>query len=137
MGPECHSSDIVNYMLFLHAMKHNYDDARKLYDEAIRLMTKRGPDLPIILYGYAIFLCATGEEDWATIAELIWRARQADTDGESFKFAVMDDHYIVGYSYVYIFVVPWLLPLESNAGPQEHPIVPQLRFMSTILPTEV
>ena len=112
-------------MLFQHVMKHDYDSARKLYEEALRLMTKRGPDLPIILYGYAIFLCATGEEDWGTISELIWRARQADTDGESFRFAVsynlpfQNNHALNDTTIsvcLFVYIVSWILQTIRYVG---------------------
>lgn len=79
--------NICNYMLYLSALKHDYDRARPLYIRAMEYMAHRGPDNAFILYSFSFYLLATMEEDFSTIMELLARAKAADRSGKSFELA--------------------------------------------------
>ena len=50
-------------------------------------MIQIGPDVPFILYTYAIYLSASGEEDWEFIQDLVRRAHKVDPRRKYFKLA--------------------------------------------------
>mmetsp|Transcript_27363 Transcript_27363/g.39197 ORF Transcript_27363/g.39197 Transcript_27363/m.39197 type:complete len:340 (-) Transcript_27363:938-1957(-) len=68
---------MCHYALCLLAIEHDYDKARLLYCALMQHMHRRGVDHAFILYGYAMFLAATNEEDIDVIENLITRARVA------------------------------------------------------------
>ena len=85
-----HPSDIVcrvNYALYVHAILGDYDRARKLWIAIVEFMTSRGPDNAFVLYGYAIYLASTLEEDFGTIRVIIERARAKDPGLDKFELA--------------------------------------------------
>ncbi|KAL9180936.1 hypothetical protein ACHAXT_009741 [Thalassiosira profunda] len=69
---------LANYTLYVHSVLHDYDRARGLYSQLNDFMQRRGVDNAFVLYSYAIFEAATGEEDWADIKDYARRAREAD-----------------------------------------------------------
>ncbi|KAF0689050.1 Aste57867_19465 [Aphanomyces stellatus] len=78
-----------NYTLFLHAVRHDYDRARPLYQRLMDYMTSRGPDVPFILRCYAVFLYVTEEEDIESIAMLFDRADAIDKSKKTFQLAYL------------------------------------------------
>eukprot|EP00605_Chrysophyceae_sp_TOSAG23-4_P002242 GSChrysophyteH1.ASY1.ANO1.2486.1 assembled CDS len=60
------------------AMIVNYERARKLYQEGLRRMEWRGPDVAFLLYSYAIFAYVTHDLDYSDICALLSRARIAE-----------------------------------------------------------
>ncbi|KAL7553198.1 hypothetical protein ACHAWF_016480 [Thalassiosira exigua] len=71
-------TSLCNYTLFVHAVLHDYDRARGLYDKIRDFMNHRGVDNAFVLYSYAIFGAVTNEEDWEEIKDYARRAKQAD-----------------------------------------------------------
>ncbi|GMI35350.1 hypothetical protein TrCOL_g9428, partial [Triparma columacea] len=69
---------LSNYVLYLHAIEHEYVRARKLYRFLFEFMEERGPDNPFVLYSVAIFGAVTCEEDWGYIKDWAWRGNKAD-----------------------------------------------------------
>ena len=55
---------LYNFALTSFVMLQDYDRARGLFLESIRRMERRGPDVPFVLYCYAIF--ATGNNTLIT-----------------------------------------------------------------------
>lgn len=78
-----------NYVLFLHAVTHDYERARPLFARLIRAMAQRGPDVPFILFAYAIFAYITQEADARETNELISRAKVRDPKIASFQVALL------------------------------------------------
>eukprot|EP00940_MAST-03C_sp_MAST-3C-sp2_P000246 g246.t1 len=78
---------LCNYMIYVLTIQQDREKARPLIEEAVRRMTKRGPDTPFILYTYGIYLAASGEEDWDVIHSLIDRAHAGDGTGRAYKLA--------------------------------------------------
>ncbi|ETW07966.1 hypothetical protein H310_02352 [Aphanomyces invadans] len=78
-----------NYVLYLHAIRHDYDRARPLYSRLMEYMTARGPDVPFILRCYALFLYVTEEEDVDNIAMLFERADAIDKPKKKFQLAFL------------------------------------------------
>ena len=70
---------VSNYALWAHAIRHDNDQARLLYNSMLARMHWRGIDNAFVLYSTAIFLAATHEEDWHTIKDYAHRAQVADT----------------------------------------------------------
>lgn len=52
---------------------------------AMKAMVDRGPDIPFVLYSYAIFLATTGREDFLTIQSFVDRARAKDPYGQHYR----------------------------------------------------
>lgn len=77
----------MNYTLYLHAVKHDYERCRPLYLSLIEYMNARGPDNAVVLYAFALFLAATLQEDFNVIEVLFERARIADTKRRKFELA--------------------------------------------------
>ena len=71
-------------------------------------MVDRGPDIPFVLYTYAIYLASTGREDFVAIQSFADRARAKDPYGQ---------HYLSG----------WLMlecvRYETNMHPHSQPFV--------------
>ncbi|KAH9190173.1 hypothetical protein AeNC1_007859, partial [Aphanomyces euteiches] len=78
-----------NYTLYLHAVRHDYDRARPLYQRLMEFMAHRGPDIPFILRCYAIFLYVTEEEDIHAIQMLLDRADAIDIPKKKFQLAFL------------------------------------------------
>ncbi|TMW67635.1 hypothetical protein Poli38472_011255 [Pythium oligandrum] len=78
-----------NYVLFLHAILHEYDRARPLYARLMRMMAQRGPDVPFILFSYGIFLYVTQEDDVALVEDMILRAKLKDKQLTKYKMAYL------------------------------------------------
>ncbi|TYZ65659.1 hypothetical protein PybrP1_011623 [[Pythium] brassicae (nom. inval.)] len=78
-----------NYVLFLHAMQHDYARARPLYGRLMRTMAQRGPDLPFVLLSYALFLHVTREEDAALVADMVARAKALDPQLRKYQMAFL------------------------------------------------
>ena len=55
---------------------------------AMQAMVDRGPDIPFVLYTYAIYLASTGREDFVAIQSFADRARAKDPYGQ---------HYLSGW----------------------------------------
>ena len=55
---------------------------------AMQAMVDRGPDIPFVLYTYAIYLASTGREDFLVIQSFVDRARAKDPYGQ---------HYLSGW----------------------------------------
>jgi len=68
----------VNYALYQHAVARNLERAKTVYIGLLDWMTRRGPDEPIILYGFALLLAVTHEEPFDVIEVMIERARAAE-----------------------------------------------------------
>lgn len=79
--------NMCNYTLHLLCFQHDYDRVRPLVQQCMQKMEEYGPDNTFILYTFAIFLTATGEEDWQVISTLVDRARAADMDGSKYVAA--------------------------------------------------
>lgn len=71
----------INYVLMLHAMRHDYARARPLYVQSVAAMEARGPDIDILCYAFALFGMVTGEEDVLGAMSLVERARAAQAEG--------------------------------------------------------
>jgi ankyrin repeat protein len=69
---------LYNYTLYVHAVEQDYIHARSLYAKSIQKMEERGPDIPFILYAYAIFCFVTHDADYVDICALLDRARAAE-----------------------------------------------------------
>jgi ankyrin repeat protein len=78
-----------NYVLFLHAIRHDYERARPLYARLMRTMAQRGPDVPFILFSYALFLFVTQEDDVALVEDMILRAKRLDRQLLKYKLAFL------------------------------------------------
>ncbi|CAM9969506.1 unnamed protein product, partial [Sphacelaria rigidula] len=57
----------INYVLFTHVMQKDYGRARLAYTNALRTMGERGPDVPLLLFAYAIFCLVTRVRQTAEI----------------------------------------------------------------------
>ena len=68
----------VNYALYQQAIKRDLARARQMYVGLLDWMTRRGPDEPVILYGFALLLMVTQEESFDVIEVMIERARSAE-----------------------------------------------------------
>eukprot|EP00753_Platysulcus_tardus_P022280 PLAT9457.3.p1 GENE.PLAT9457.3~~PLAT9457.3.p1 ORF type:complete len:708 (-),score=409.35 PLAT9457.3:48-1898(-) len=79
--------NLCNYALLLHVMHRDFDRARPLYMSAMQHMERRGPDIPFVLYAFAIFLAVTGEEEWDVILHFVKRAQAKDKTRTKFKLA--------------------------------------------------
>ena len=106
-----------NYMVYLIcAPPHNYDRARPLVLSMVNFMTSRGPDNAFVLYAFAMYLCATVEEDWYTVEALFERARLADVKGNAFKKvevgfyrqALVENPHDAGCCFNYALMKHWL-----------------------------
>ncbi|CAM9361651.1 unnamed protein product, partial [Ectocarpus fasciculatus] len=76
----------INYILFTHVIDKDYDRSRILYTTALAAMEKRGPDVQLLLFSFAIFCFVTREEDFVSILATVERAIEAgaardDADG--------------------------------------------------------
>lgn len=76
-----------NYVLYLHAVAHEYERARPLYGRLMRTMAQRGPDVPFVLLSYAIFLHVTQEEDAGLVEDMVARAKARDPQLRQYKMA--------------------------------------------------
>lgn len=76
--------NLFNYTLYCHTVAQDYDRARGLYVELMKRMQHKGPDVPHILYAYAIFACAVHDADYVEITILLDRARKAEEAHEVF-----------------------------------------------------
>jgi hypothetical protein len=80
-GPAKMDQDIAtlcNYALYVHAVLHDYDQARVLYTKMMEFMNHRGVDNAFVLYSCAIFGAVTNEEDWEDIIDFVRRAQAAE-----------------------------------------------------------
>ncbi|KAL7681500.1 putative IQ motif, EF-hand binding, tetratricopeptide-like helical domain superfamily [Plasmopara halstedii] len=82
-----HVIKLGNYVLYLHTITHDYDRARPLYHQLMRIMTQRGPDIPFVLFSYGLFLHVTLEEDDTVVEEMIQRGKLADPMLIKYKLA--------------------------------------------------
>jgi hypothetical protein len=71
-------SSLYNYALHCHVIIQDYPRARKLYQEGLRRMEWRGPDVAFLLYSYAIFAFVTHDLDYSDVCALLTRARVAE-----------------------------------------------------------
>ena len=71
-------SSLYNYALHCHIILHDYPRARSLYDEAMRRMEWRGPDVAFVLYAYSIFCFYTHDLDYSDVLVFLERARKAE-----------------------------------------------------------
>lgn len=78
-----------NYALFLHAVAHDYERARPLFTRLLRAMVQRGPDVPFVLFAYAIFAYITQEVDAREVSEFVVRAKARDPKIASFQVALL------------------------------------------------
>ncbi|GLE01583.1 hypothetical protein PINS_up010413 [Pythium insidiosum] len=78
-----------NYVLFLHAILHDYERARPLYGRLMRTMAQRGPDVPFILFSYGIFLYVTQDDDVGLVEEMIYRGKLKDRQLIKYKMAFL------------------------------------------------
>ncbi|CAE7949155.1 TUBE1, partial [Symbiodinium sp. KB8] len=79
----------MNYALWCQTVGRSLERARPLYLGLVDHMARRGPDHPLILYGFCLLLAATMGESMEVIEALAQRARRADIakGGESFADA--------------------------------------------------
>lgn len=68
---------MAHYLLYIHTMREDVERARSLYHDAMQHMHRRGPDDAWLLCSYAVFLAATGSDDWPTIVDLAEKGRHA------------------------------------------------------------
>eukprot|EP00924_Labyrinthula_sp_SR-Ha-C_P006332 snap_masked-scaffold_31-processed-gene-3.24-mRNA-1 protein AED:1.00 eAED:1.00 QI:0/-1/0/0/-1/1/1/0/1761 len=68
---------LTNYALYRQCIELDYDKARELFEKLVGVMSRRGPDIALIIAVYAIFLLATGEEEIDVCEQLIYRAKEA------------------------------------------------------------
>jgi hypothetical protein len=75
-------SNLYNFAMHCHIVLQDYERARGLYNEAMRRMVWRGPDVAFVLYSYAIFNFVTHDLDYTDICLLLARARRAEETRE-------------------------------------------------------
>lgn len=69
---------MMNYALWCQTTGRALERAKPLYLGLVDHMTRRGPDHPLILYGFSLLLAGTLGEDFDVIEALAQRARRAD-----------------------------------------------------------
>ena len=74
--------NLFNYALFCHVVQGDYDRARRLYIELLKRMQHKGPDIPQILYAYAIFAFVCHDADYHETLHYIERGRVAEEQNE-------------------------------------------------------
>ena len=76
-----HPTDVaarVNYALYQQAIKRDLPRARQMYVGLLDWMTRRGPDEPVILYGFALLLMVSQEESFDVVEVMLERAKSAE-----------------------------------------------------------
>ncbi len=58
---------LYNYALFCLVTLQDMDRARRVYVECLRRMQYRGPDIPFVLYSYAVFAMKSHDEDYLDV----------------------------------------------------------------------
>jgi hypothetical protein len=76
---------LFNYAVHCHVILQDIGRARKLFVEAMRRMESRGPDLPFLLYAYAVFVFTTHDLDYLDVIILMERARTAEVARDAFN----------------------------------------------------
>ena len=70
--------NLYNYALDCFVMKQDYVRSRHLFQESMRRMEYRGPDIAFVLYCYAIYCFVTHDMDYTDCILLLSRARIAE-----------------------------------------------------------
>jgi ankyrin repeat protein len=70
--------NLFNYALYTHVVVNDIEKARILYAEVLRRMQFKGPDIPQILYAYAIFSFVTHDQDFNDCYHYIEKGREAE-----------------------------------------------------------
>ena len=108
----------MNYALYCQSVGRGLPRARPVYLGLVDHMTRRGPDHPLILYGFCLLLAATMEEDMEVVEALAQRAARADEArgggsfadaergffGEALRRAPDDAEALLGMALVHTFV---------------------------------
>lgn len=82
-----HIVTLSNYVLYLHTITHDYERARRLYPVLMQRMIARGPDLPFVLFSYALFMYVTLENDVPVVKAMIARGKRADPTCQKYRVA--------------------------------------------------
>jgi len=71
-------SNLFNYTLHCYVVQQDMDRARLLFAECLDRMSFKGPDIPFVLYSYAIFAFVSHDLDYHDVVLLLERARKAE-----------------------------------------------------------
>jgi hypothetical protein len=74
--------NVFNYALYCHVVMDDANRARNVYLDCFRRMERRGPDVALVLYSYAIFGFVLHETDYSDTREMLFRARAAELQEE-------------------------------------------------------
>lgn len=73
-------NNLYNYALYCFTMQQNIERARMIFTESLRRMQWRGPDIPFVLYSYAVFALISHDEEFVEIQPILERARRAEEE---------------------------------------------------------
>jgi hypothetical protein len=69
---------VYNYALYTHVILNDNSRSRAIYSDCLRRMERGGPDIPLVLYAYSIFVFVYHEADYSEVRAMLTRAKTAE-----------------------------------------------------------